>query len=571
MHTLDARANRATTDIETRDTVCRSSHVDWRALFLLLVIEASIVIWNAFDHALPYWDTAAHRVDSLIVFDQLQHPHFRSIDWYRSLFAVSPFYPPLFYFVSASLKFVLGRLAETELASNLLYVAILFGSVYWAARQTFKNQSTALIAAGLIFLYPLVYWTAHCVLLECASTAMVALALSSFLWWAKEPRLSRSLLVGIIFGLVTLTKTTAATFLVGPVVLAACIALRHRDYARLGQLCFVASAAALVVLPWAVLAYPVFSKSIASIQSQNLSVNDPHNSLIEFSRNLWTVVYQDLPAITGPLLYGCFLIALLSGGFSRAKTSYLLAGVISGIVLCSSFRWVHAYRYAIPVTVVMAVITAEMCTAMWSRHHLWLRSAIIAIGLFAFVRLVYLSFTPYPVRLPAWLDHCLTLAQVDVPVRHYLNQVRGITLRPTPDEDWGVKWALSIIERSSRFQSPCLMVVPSTDTITSSPYCYLSKLYNDKLGMVDCREYTVLGDRVRYNPILANLIEWYVLTTGDQGRPLIDSASKAAYDRWCAFVRTSGHCELRGSKRLPDGSLLQLYQLKQSILPGKGI
>src|SRR5262249_25242287 len=104
-----------------------------------------------------------------------------------------------------------------------------------------------------------------------------------------------------------------------------------------------------------------------------------------------------------------------------------------------------------------------------------------------------------------------------------------------------------------------LMVMPSKDTITSSPYIYISKIRKSNIGLVDCREYAVLGDRVKYNPELADKMDWYIMTTGDQGRPLVDAASTQAYNYWCAHIRTSKLYKLESVKTLPDRSLLQLY------------
>src|ERR1700677_2793922 len=138
--------------IEEPAAICGRFHFNWHVLLLLLLVEITVVTWNAFDHSLPCWDTVDHRLCSSAVYELFKHPHFRSFEWYRGIFAVSYLYPPLFYFVSATLKFILGPFAETELASNLIFVAILFLSNYYIARETFKSVLTGSTAAILVFL-----------------------------------------------------------------------------------------------------------------------------------------------------------------------------------------------------------------------------------------------------------------------------------------------------------------------------------------------------------------------------------------------------------------------------------
>src|SRR5262249_15231775 len=148
------------------------------------------------------------------------------------------------------------------------------------------------------------------------------------------PRFTRSILLGIVFGLTVLTKTNALLFLIGPALVEAVYALLRRDRKRLLQLCLVGLISALVILPWIVLAGSAVTAYINSIQAQNLTMQDKHIPLLDFFQNLGTFLLPDLVSILTPLLYGCLLIAFITGkrNLDRNKL-YLIASATCGIIL----------------------------------------------------------------------------------------------------------------------------------------------------------------------------------------------------------------------------------------------
>lgn len=548
---------------------CAKAHIDWVLLALIVLIELCISVWTAFDHYQPCWDTAAHRLNSIAVYELFQQPDFLNPDWYRSLFTVSPLYPPLFYFVSASLKLVFGPWAQTELMANMILSAVTALSVYCLAKTTFKSKPTGYIAVALMFLYPLTFWSAHVPLLECATIAAVALGLSSFIWWTERPSLIRSLVLGAIIGLAFVTKNNTAVYFVGPLTLHGLLALKARDAKGIGLLFLVASMAGLVVLPWLIFAGPTVTSYIASIQGQALGTNDTHAPLHDFLVHFSACIFSDLPMMLSPLLYACFVVALLTTRrLDKNKLALIACGMVATVLICS-FRWLHSVRYLLPAAIPIAILTAGMISTAWSVGGLKLRCAIALFTGITFIQFVYTQFNPYPLRLPNLINRMAMLIGAH---NKYdpdgATDPAGLTLYPQPLEDWGADSVLSIMERSSNLnrnligsgQPVSLVVMPNSVNVSISNYIYNAKARNDIVRAVDSRQYTVMGDRITFDPQRADSIDWYVLKTGNQGRLTTDAASNQAYLQWCNHIRTSKHFDLKGQRLLPDGSLLQLYK-----------
>ena len=550
-------------------------------IFLLALVELSVIIWTAYDHSIPCWDTAAHRLNSIAVYELLQHPHLGRIHWYRDIFSIGQLYPPFYYMVSAALKFACSAMADTELLSNMIFIAILFFSLYYMAQVICQDKLFACAAAILVFLYPGVYWSTHCALLDCAANSMVALGLACLIWWTKSPCLSRSIVFGLVLGLNFLTKNNTPIFFIGPLLVDTVLALRkpehgERDYDRIKQLSIVGLVSIMTILPWLVLSGPTLIKAVEAVQKQNFPLNaylvsnQPADSIqyasnrfAEFFIHLRWFTLIDLPLILSPLLYGCFLTALvIERPYGRNKL-YLIASALGSIVLASAFRWPHQFRYIVPAAAPIAILTVSMFARLWfTRRFVW-RAALLAILGIALMQFVYDGFSPYPVHLPGWVSKVMKIVAEDFKTDKQDHNVQGVSRYPWPEQDWGVIWVLSNVERESGGKPTSLLVLPSSESVNCSFYCYMTRARRDGIEIGTLRQLTELGDQVCFEPQKAIYYQWCVLKTNDQGRQFYDANSKADYDRWCQFIRARKAYDLFATKLLPDGSIMQLYRRKE--------
>ncbi len=547
--------------------------LDVLAIFLLVIIESLVLVWTSYDHSIPCWDTAAHKINSYHVFELLKHPHLRSIEWYRSIFAVSPLYPPFFYFLSAILKFFLGINANTELVVNLIFIVVLFYSVRYITKTIYQNRLASLIAPVLIFLYPAVFWSTHSALLDFPANAMIALGLAYFIYWNENPQLSRSIILGIVLGLALLTKNNTPIFFVGPLLvelLGLYSKKQHRiNYSRLKHLSIVALVGLIVITPWLILAGPKVSKFISSIQAQNFQIHNYQSQnniassqlpILEFFSHFQLFSFVDLPLILSPLLFVCFLIALHTSKPWDKRKLYLLTSIIFALFTASAFRWPHQFRYIVPVTIPIAAITSKLFSELWTSKKITPRFLLGTIIVLSFVQFVYEDFSPFPIRLPTWMNISMNNIGERFKVRLCNPQNPGVSVNPLPDYDTGIMWSLEKIETASVGKSTSLMIMPNANPINCSPFYYLAEIRNNKIVIGSPREHTELGDKVNFDRTKALWYEWYLLKSGDQGLPLCDTDSSIAYSKWLNFVLHSHFFDLVESKSLPDGSSLGLYR-----------
>ena len=553
-------------------------------LFLLVLIELSVLIWTAYDQSIPCWDTAVHRLNSLKVFGLLQHPHLRNLSWYRDIFAVSQLYPPFFYILSAFLKFIFGRVANTELAANCMFIAILFCSLYCIAKVSYKTELSALLAALLVFLYPAIYWSTHCASLDCATNAMVAAGLACFIWWDQNPTKNRSIILGLTLGLATLTKNNVPIFFAGPILIEIFFAFQRqkqsstqRDYLRIKQLFIVFLTTSIVILPWLLLAGPAVFKFIGSIQQQIFSTNNYVSSnapiysfgafpwLAEFLTHLHWFTLLDLPLILSPLLFAGFVLTLIwmlvfkIQHLNRTEI-LMLACLVFALLIASIFRWPHQYRYITPVAIPIAVLTSGMFAHVWLEQKKVLRLGLLIIAVVSFVQFIYTSFSPYPITLPSWINAIVQMSGENFKTHSFIGQLPGASVSPISDSNSSIFWSLSKIELAGSGAPTSLMVMPSTNPINCSAYYYLTKLRKDNIEVASPRQNTELGDKVSFNSQRAQWYKWYILKTGDQGKALCDNESAIEYAKWLQFVHTSGLYKLFDKKTLPDSSILELYR-----------
>jgi hypothetical protein len=204
----------------------------------------------------------------------------------------------------------------------------------------------------------------------------------------------------------------------------------------------------------------------------------------------------------------------------------------------------------------MAIFTGCMFAKYWEKNKLFVRASLVLVGLIAFLQFVYINFTPYPVHLPGWLNR--TIKRIgNFPT---YDNYQGMSKHPMPEADWGTIWALTIIERASAGQHTSLVIMPHLDVVNDSTYYYFAQTRKDNVQVSSSRVCVVVADSVTFNKEYAQNVDWYILKTGNQGRVLADQASKDAYAQWCTFIRTSARFKRRDCKKLPDGSLLELFE-----------
>ena len=170
-------------------------------------------LWLQTNVTILGWDVPSHLGTSFI-YDTILRPLspktlFTAVTWH-------PNRPPLYFLSAVPLYRLFGLSSDVGTMVNVVYLTVLFGSVYGIGRRL-GGRRVGLLAAFVVATLPMVYALSRYFYLELALTAIVAL--SVYLLLASDGFESRatSLLFGLCFGLGLLTKRTYLAFVFAPV------------------------------------------------------------------------------------------------------------------------------------------------------------------------------------------------------------------------------------------------------------------------------------------------------------------------------------------------------------------
>ncbi len=171
--------------------------------------------WLTANVTLLGWDLPSHLGKSFL-YNGMLHPF-----TLKALFAVvtwHPLHPPLFFLSAVPLYRLFGASVDVGTMVNVLYLAVLIGSVYGIG-QRLGGRRVGLLAAFVVATFPAIYALSRLFYIELALTAMVALSVWLLLASDRFQNRTASLLFGLSLGLGLLTKYTYPVFIFAPLCL----------------------------------------------------------------------------------------------------------------------------------------------------------------------------------------------------------------------------------------------------------------------------------------------------------------------------------------------------------------
>lgn len=303
-------------------------------------------IWFALDRSVPAWDQAEYLTGAMNFWRAFQTPDWFAQDWWTSVWMLSSKMPPLVYLTTAPFIHLFGAGEDRSTLVNLLYSAILLGSVYGLAIRLF-NLQVAVWSLVLCLLLPGLYVIRLDYLIDFPLVAIVTLTFFCLTLWATEtsasltneqsetveqPRttsITQSLAIaqtfsfpnirvyrswfyaaafGISLGLSFLCKQPALFFLFTPIVWLGVVAIRKKAWRRLIQLLIGVAIAVSICLPWYRTNWLIVLTAgrRATIESAIAEGDPPLTSLYA-----WTYYFKSLPALVSVPLFVVGLVGLL--------------------------------------------------------------------------------------------------------------------------------------------------------------------------------------------------------------------------------------------------------------------
>jgi len=518
----------------------KDKHNRFRGLLTLgiiwLVGAVGDRIWFALDHSVPPWDQAQYLTGSLNYWRALQHPQWLESEWWTSFWLLSSKIPPLTYITAAVCQNFFGIGADEATLVQLLFSAILLGSVYGLGTQLFSVE-VGLWAAGLCQLLPGIYQYKLDFLLDYPLTALVTLSFWCLTVWrdigtAETQRQERrgwlwAAGFGLAFGLALMVKQTALFFLLMPVLWVGVGTIRRRLWGRYSQLVAGLLLSVLVFGPWYRTNWLIVltAGKRATVDSAIIKGDPALNTL-----PAWTYYWEALPReVSWPLLLVPIVGLLLYWKRSAPLThhfkslGWLVLFWVGGYLL-SSLNINKDDRYVLPYLPVVSVFLAYGLTR-WGHRIRW-----GTVGLAVILMLLNI----FPVGGVG--NYITQVLSPNVNHHAYLGPV------------WPHRQVIDEVIQTDPYLRSTLGVLPSTGQINQHNFNYYGALQN----------FQVYGRQVgtgqKYISQDARSLSWFLTKTGDQG-----SVRK---EPQAAIVQAVEHSpDLRVDKtwNLPDGSILKLY------------
>ena len=343
----------------------------WRILFLIFMAGYLGFLLLNLGYMAIQWDEANHLNGGLLLF----HGQF------EEYMTSSMFYPPLYdliqagYFAIAGPSVFVGRLTTVTFAA--LCVWVVFEFVY----RTYGPR-TALVSSILLGTMPGFVWISRVAMIETTLNFFLSASMILFFLWLQKHDDKILILSGIALGLGFLAKYQ---IVVAVLAMFVSIFLLCRGYlkAKLARLPLLILTAVVVVLPWIIIAYQVYSTGILSQWLYAVNVGNPQKSVysMRFPTPVFYLIEMTWPyGVVHPISLFVYAFGLLGLGLfiwrRKPEDKFLLVWFFTIYVFFTAIGN-RQWRYVLPIFPVLAVSGASLISFVFEKiHNNWKKTEI---------------------------------------------------------------------------------------------------------------------------------------------------------------------------------------------------
>jgi 4-amino-4-deoxy-L-arabinose transferase-like glycosyltransferase len=567
-------------------------------------------LWFAIDHSVPNWDQADYLTGALNYRQAFQTAHWFSADWWLHLWQLSTKIPPLVYISTVPFLNLFGGGFDQSTLVNLVYSAILLGSVY-ALGVCLFSVSAGLWAAGLCLLMPGLYRVRLDYLLDYPLAAMVTLCFACLTLWrgwgvgsresgvgsgklgvekresavggreagveSQHGALGKSFLFtlysslltphsslhqwllaaafGLTLGLALLVKQPALLFLFVPIAWVAVEIVWRRDWERLAQWVLAMGLALLVFGPWYRTNWLLMlSASKRATVDSAIAEGDP--SLL--SLDAWTFYLRMLPSMVSlPLLLVGLAGLLFFWRRSRVSSQWLDEEDYAPKTKSYRQQIYAVSRRSVGWLLIFCVSGYLLSSLNINKDARYVVPYLPVVSILLAYGFLLLPKHWKPVRWGALgLAGVLMLNNL-LPLKPHADLRNSFAYHPAYT---GVKYphaeVVAEVIKTEPYLRNAIGVLPSTAEVNQHNINYYGNLRNFQ---VYGRQ---VGVRLKQVEQDGRSLSWFITKSGDQGSIRKQDAQKAI----SKFVEQGGDFSLHKTWKLPDGSNLQLFRRRIPLL-----
>lgn len=514
------------------------------------------MLWSIYDYRYPTQDEAIHIMNGMAFKDLLLHFRPWHHEWWSQCYTVSAFYPPLVYVVGGLFDVVFGQSRLIEHAYMAAFSGLMVLSIYSIARQSGGGYFGSLCAGLFISAYPMISWLNHTFFLDMPAVAMTAFALAVLLWWNsfETPSVLRTVLCGIAIGAACMTKQMVVAYLL-PALLFFLVKglaqllrrkelLGYRPGIPLTHTIGVLVIAILISLPFAFVSYGIHRGWLSQNVEAFAAVGVHHTFIGNFCFYLG-LLRSEMSAT----LLCIFVVSLFFLRSEYRRLALVICSALGGLLLtCTSAGTDLEERYLVPFLIAPAIISAFFIQRLVLARQLWPRTVGMILVTLVIAEYVVYNFSPYPLPISQpFLRSLPMLSTHNGNPRHY--------------EDWGYSFVVDTIHGVDGNKPVFLNILSNHDVIhVNALTLYLREHSVYTIFPTSSRVWTIVGDRVRFDPATACYPMWYLIKTGDNGFRFCDNQSILDCAKLTSFIQAGSSYRLVSKKSLPDQSELMLYR-----------
>lgn len=332
----------------------------WRVAFLIFALAYAVILLLNLTNMPMQWDETTHLNGALYLNSGLY-----------GKFVSNSFYPPLYDTITAISFQTLG----TSLFSARLVSAMFSVLSLWAAFElayTLYDGKTALFSAILLGIMPGYFWVSRLALLETMLLFFVLAALLCFFRWQRNRQDKYLVLGGLALGLGFLTKYQA--IIAGVVMLLSILFLAKEQLKRtFARFTLLIVTAAMVAVPWIIIAYQVYASKTLSQWLYALQVGNPEKSV--YSDRYPSPIFYLIEVVWPysnfhPISIFIYAIALAGLGFllwRHGKSDQFVLIWFVSIFVFFSLIDNKEWRYVLPLFLALAIAFAVLILFLYGK------------------------------------------------------------------------------------------------------------------------------------------------------------------------------------------------------------
>jgi 4-amino-4-deoxy-L-arabinose transferase-like glycosyltransferase len=370
-------------------------------LISLCLISITIhLTWLLLDRSQPAWDQAGHLTGVINFQRVLTQIQIFSPDWWHDLWAQATSYrAPLIYLLTVPFFNIFGKSFHSGILVNLLFIPVIIYSTYYLGKRTFDDR-IGLWAAVICLMSPALLSFQLDYLLDYGIVAITILTFLVLTLW-KDAATQRaswqwSLLFGILFGCLMLTKPTGFLFLFVPGVFLLGSFIRSRNWLGLFQSGLVLIVTWLIFGGWFGQNWLTIITSAIAANGMGTGEGDPPGNTLAG----WLYYVQLLPELISlPILImaiGFTFIWLFkrskySGSIQSQQVVWLFLYFIGAYIFCSLATNKDG-RFISPILPVLSIFLAyvlNLYQSIWFIRLRWL-----TVGLNGLLLLIHILPIP---------------------------------------------------------------------------------------------------------------------------------------------------------------------------------